>query len=76
MAGVQYAWDEAKAAANLAKHGISFTAAARALEDPRKVKSSMIDLNMRKSEFRISAYIAKKSYSSSLQCRRKTFAAS
>jgi len=36
----------------------------------------MIDLNMAKSEFRISAYIAKKSYSSSLQCRRKTFAAS
>ena len=38
MARVQYAWDEAKAAANLAKHGISFTAAARALEDPGKVE--------------------------------------
>jgi uncharacterized DUF497 family protein len=35
---VQYEWDEAKAAANLAKHGISFTAAARALEDPRKIE--------------------------------------
>jgi hypothetical protein len=35
---VHYAWDEAKAAANLAKHGISFTAAARALEDSRKVE--------------------------------------
>ena len=35
---VGYEWDEAKAAANLAKHGISFTAAARALEDPRKVE--------------------------------------
>jgi uncharacterized protein len=35
---VQYTWNEAKAAANLAKHGISFTAAARALEDPRKVE--------------------------------------
>jgi uncharacterized DUF497 family protein len=35
---VQYAWNEAKAATNLAKHGISFTAAARALEDPRKVE--------------------------------------
>jgi uncharacterized DUF497 family protein len=38
MRHVQYAWNEAKAAANLAKHGISFTAAARALEDPRKVE--------------------------------------
>jgi uncharacterized DUF497 family protein len=35
---VQYEWDEAKAAANLAKHGISFTAAARALDDARKVE--------------------------------------
>jgi uncharacterized protein len=35
---VQYAWNEAKAATNLAKHGISFTAAARAPEDPRKVE--------------------------------------
>jgi uncharacterized DUF497 family protein len=35
---VEYEWDEAKAAANLAKHGISFTAAARALEDPRKIE--------------------------------------
>ena len=35
---MQYAWDEAKAEANLAKHGISFSAAARALEDPGKVE--------------------------------------
>jgi uncharacterized DUF497 family protein len=35
---VEYEWDEAKAAANLEKHGISFTAAARALEDPFKVE--------------------------------------
>jgi uncharacterized protein len=35
---VEYEWDEAKAAANLAKHGISFTATARALEDPRKIE--------------------------------------
>jgi uncharacterized protein len=38
MRHVEYEWDEAKAAANLAKHGISFTAAARALEDPRKIE--------------------------------------
>lgn len=35
---MEYEWDEAKAAANLAKHGISFTAAARALDDPRKIE--------------------------------------
>ena len=35
---MEYEWDEAKAAANFAKHRISFTAAARALEDPRKVE--------------------------------------
>jgi uncharacterized DUF497 family protein len=35
---VEYEWDEAKARANFAKHGISFTAAAKALEDPRKVE--------------------------------------
>jgi hypothetical protein len=35
---VEYEWDEAKAAANFAKHGISFTAAARALDDSRKVE--------------------------------------
>lgn len=38
MPHVEYEWDEAKATANLAKHGISFTAAARALEDPRKIE--------------------------------------
>ena len=36
---MEFEWDEAKAAANLAKHGISFTAAARALEDPRKIET-------------------------------------
>jgi putative transcriptional regulator len=35
---VEYEWNEAKAAGNLRKHGVSFTAAARALEDPRKVE--------------------------------------
>jgi uncharacterized DUF497 family protein len=35
---VQYEWDEAKAATNFAKHGITFTAAARALEDPHKIE--------------------------------------
>ena len=30
--------DESKAAANFAKHGISFTAAALALDDPRKIE--------------------------------------
>ena len=35
---MQFEWDERKAAANFAKHGITFTAAARALEDPRKVE--------------------------------------
>jgi uncharacterized DUF497 family protein len=35
---VEYEWDESKASANLKKHGISFTAAARALDDPRSVE--------------------------------------
>jgi len=35
---VEYEWDEAKAASNLVKHGVSFTTAARALEDPRKLE--------------------------------------
>jgi uncharacterized protein len=35
---VDYEWDEPKAKANLAKHGVSFTAAARALEDPRRIE--------------------------------------
>ncbi len=38
---MEYEWDETKAAANLAKHGLSFTAAALALEDPRKIE--MVD---------------------------------
>lgn len=35
---VEYEWDEQKATVNFAKHGVSFTAAARALEDPRRVE--------------------------------------
>ncbi|WHZ18432.1 MAG: hypothetical protein OJF55_000581 [Rhodanobacteraceae bacterium] len=31
---VRYEWDEAKRAANLAKHGVDFTDAVGALEDP------------------------------------------
>ena len=38
MVHLEYEWDEAKAATNFAKHGISFTAAARALEDPHKIE--------------------------------------
>jgi uncharacterized DUF497 family protein len=38
MVHVEYEWDEAKAATNFAEHSISFTAAARALEDPRKIE--------------------------------------
>jgi len=73
---VQYAWDEAKAAANLAKHGISFTAAARALEDPQKVE--IIDDRFDYGEERIqnSVYISSKSCSSLLRCKMKTSAAS
>ena len=39
---MEYEWDEAKAAANFAKHGISFTAAARALEDMSKNSTSKV----------------------------------
>jgi uncharacterized DUF497 family protein len=42
---------ETKAAANLTKHDVSFTAAARALEDPRKVE--VIDLRFDYGEERI-----------------------
>jgi uncharacterized DUF497 family protein len=35
---VEYEWDERKATANFAKHGVGFTAAARALEDPRRLE--------------------------------------
>ena len=34
---MEFEWDEAKAAANLTKHGIDFLDAADALRDPRKV---------------------------------------
>ena len=34
----EYEWDEAKAAENLAKHGVSFAGAARALDDPHKIE--------------------------------------
>jgi len=32
---MEYQWDQAKAAANLKKHGVAFSDAALALEDPR-----------------------------------------
>jgi uncharacterized protein len=32
---MEYRWDQAKAAANLKKHGVAFSDAALALEDPR-----------------------------------------
>jgi uncharacterized DUF497 family protein len=35
--GEAYEWNDAKAATNLAKHGVSFEEAASALEDPRAV---------------------------------------
>jgi uncharacterized protein len=35
---VEYEWNLAKETLNRRKHGISFTAAARALEDPRKLE--------------------------------------
>ena len=35
---MRYEWDGTKAAANLAKHGVSFAAAARALEDPQRLE--------------------------------------
>jgi uncharacterized DUF497 family protein len=37
VGNVEYEWDEAKATANFAKHGISFTAAAWALEDTQRI---------------------------------------
>jgi uncharacterized DUF497 family protein len=35
---VEYEWNEANAAGNVAKHGIAFSAAARALDDPRRIE--------------------------------------
>jgi len=35
---VEYEWNLAKEALNRRKHGVSFAAAARALEDPRKLE--------------------------------------
>ena len=35
---MEYEWNLAKEALNRRKHGVSFTAAARALEDPRKLE--------------------------------------
>jgi len=32
---MEYQWDQAKAAANLKKHGVAFSDAALGLEDPR-----------------------------------------
>ena len=36
--GVQYEWDNGKAADNLRKHGVDFTDAIAALEDPNRVE--------------------------------------
>jgi uncharacterized DUF497 family protein len=63
MVYVEYEWNEAKGAVNLRKHGISFTAAARALEDPRKVE--ILDDRFDYDEERIqSLWIEGRSYSS------------
>jgi uncharacterized DUF497 family protein len=35
--GMEFEWDPAKRATNLAKHGIDFPAAARVLDDPKMV---------------------------------------
>jgi uncharacterized DUF497 family protein len=35
---MEYAWDDAKAAANLAKHGIDFLDAIGALTDPKRIE--------------------------------------
>jgi len=64
MLHVKYEWDEAKAATNFAKHGISFTAAARALEDPRKIEILDDRFDYTRTEFRASAWIEERSYSS------------
>lgn len=48
---MDYEWDMAKEAANRRKHGTTFTAAAHALEDPRKVE--LIDDRFDYSEERI-----------------------
>jgi uncharacterized DUF497 family protein len=40
---VIYGWDRNKAKANLTKHGISFTAVAKALDDPYRLEE--LDLN-------------------------------
>jgi uncharacterized protein len=40
---MNYEWDEAKAKSNLAKHGISFLAAAEALKDPYKLEDVDVD---------------------------------
>lgn len=34
MSGLSFDWDDAKAAANLARHGVSFEMAARVFDDP------------------------------------------
>jgi hypothetical protein len=36
--GVQYEWDNGKAAENLRKHGVDFSDAVAALEDPNRVE--------------------------------------
>jgi uncharacterized DUF497 family protein len=61
---VEYEWDEAEAAANFAKHGVSFSAAARALEDRRKIEVLDDRFDYPRRECRASAWIAEMSCSS------------
>ena len=49
--GVQYEWDESKAAQNLGRHGVDFTDAIEALEDPNRLEE--IDTRFAYSEERI-----------------------
>jgi uncharacterized DUF497 family protein len=72
---VEYEWDEAKAAANFAKHRISFTAAARALEDPRKIKFLTTGSTITRREFRVSAWSEEGSCLSSQSCQTRRSAA-
>jgi len=53
---VEFEWDTAKEAENRRKHGVSFTAAAYALEDPRKIE--LIDDRFDYSEERIQSICA------------------
>ena len=52
---MDYEWDPIKAKSNLAKHDISFTDAAKALEDPYKLED--VDLIRARKEIRSSAFM-------------------